>query len=147
MLYWNEKDLYIFTVDDDVTYQPDILERFKKSMLDNEEKKVVCFGNFVCRLKGQPVVRGGACMYKIGFFTEKLWEDLTDDVILTNEDDWWYAYNFLCTGKRSIVYTDDELTFFNQIGGHGYFSTGRRTCHYSNEYERWFFNLYWKRKS
>ena len=120
MLYWNEKDLYIFTADDDVTYQPDILERFKKSMLDNEEKKVVCFGNFVCRLKGQPVVCGGACMYKIGFFTEKLWEDLTDDVILTNEDDWWYSYHFLKNGGRKVFYTGIGLKFFNEDDRHQY---------------------------
>ena len=118
--YWNEKDLYIFTADDDITYQPDILERFKESMLDNEEKKVVCFGNFVCRLKNQPVVRGGACMYKVDFFTEKLWEDLTDDVIQTNEDDWWYSYHFLKNGGRKVFYTGISLKFFNEAGRHQY---------------------------
>lgn len=118
--YWNEKDLYIFTADDDIIYQPDILERFKKSMLDNEEKKVVCFGNYVCRLNGQPVVRGGACMYKVDFFTEKLWEDLTEDVIQTNEDDWWYSYHFLTNGGRKVCYTGYNLNFFNEEGSHQY---------------------------
>lgn len=117
--YWNEKDLYIFTADDDVVYEYNMLEKF----IDISEKlpdACICFGKFSGALCDQPVVKGGATLYKVGFFTENIWTRLNETIINTNEDDWWYAYNFLLTGKRQIVYTGDELNFFNQIDSHGY---------------------------
>ena len=117
--YWNEKDLYVFTADDDVVYEYNMLEKFL-AISEKLPEACVCFGKFSGALCDQPVVKGGATLYKVRFFTENVWTQLNETIINTNEDDWWYAYNFLRTGKRSIVYTGDELTFFNQIGGHGY---------------------------
>ena len=114
-----EKDLYVFTADDDVVYEYNMLEKFL-AISEKLPEACVCFGKFSGALCDQPVVKGGATLYKVRFFTENVWTQLNETIINTNEDDWWYAYNFLCTGKRSIVYTGDELTFFNQIGGHGY---------------------------
>ena len=124
--YWNEKDLYIFTADDDVIYQQNILEMFVNKMKQNDERKCICFGNFVCRLKNQPVVRGGASMYKVGFFNEGLWNELTEDVIETNEDDWWYSYHFLKNGGREICFTGLQLKFFNEDGKHQYNTSNTR---------------------
>lgn len=117
--YWDEKDLYLFSADDDVIYQPNILESFIKM---NQEKPecCVCFGRCAGNLNGQPVVRGGATLYKIGFFTELVWEGLTDQVIATNEDDWWYSYCFLKTGGRKCCFTGVKLKFYNAVAGHGY---------------------------
>lgn len=117
--YWDEKDLYVFTADDDIVYDCDMLEKFI-SINEKLPEACVCFGKFPAALYDQPVVRGGATLYKVGFFTENVWTQLTDTIINTNEDDWWYAYNFLRTGKRLVVYTGIELTFFNEIKGHGY---------------------------
>lgn len=117
--YWNEKDLYIFTADDDVVYEYNMLEKFLV-ISEKLPEACICFGKFSGALCDQPVVNGGATLYKVHYFTENVWTQLNETIINTNEDDWWYAYNFLRTGKRSIVYTGDELTFFNQIAGHGY---------------------------
>ena len=117
--YWNEKDLYVFTADDDVVYEYNMLEKFL-AISEKLPEACICFGKFSGALCDQPVVKGGATLYKVRFFTENVWTQLNETIINTNEDDWWYAYNFLRTGKRSIVYTGDELTFFNQIAGHGY---------------------------
>jgi hypothetical protein len=117
--YWDEKELYIFTADDDVVYEYDMLEKYV-GISEKLPEACICFGKFSGALCDQPVVKGGATLYKVRFFNENVWKQLTDTIINTNEDDWWYAFHFLTTGKRSIVYTDDELTFFNQIEGHEY---------------------------
>ena len=117
--YWNEKDLYVFTADDDIVYEYNMLEKFL-AISEKLPEACVCFGKFSGALCDQPVVKGGATLYKVRFFTENVWTQLNETIINTNEDDWWYAFHFLITGKRSIVFTDDELTFFNQIEGHEY---------------------------
>jgi hypothetical protein len=54
-------------------------------------------------------------LYKPSFFTPFLWEELTDDIIATNADDWWYSFCFWITGVRLIKYIPIKLQFFNEV--------------------------------
>lgn len=122
--YFDEKELYLFSADDDVIYPKDILEKFIAINLKHQGTCCVCFGNCAGSLSKQPVVRGAATLYKIGFFTDLVWKGLTPEIIATNEDDWWYSYCFLKTGTRSISFTKLRLKFFNEQGKHQY-NTGK----------------------
>lgn len=117
--YWNEKDLYLFSADDDVIYPKDVLEKFI-ALEQKHPNCCICFDRCRGTLGKQPVVRGGATLYKIGYFTEMVWKELTEEIIKTNEDDWWYAYCFLKAGTRACCFCGLQLNFFNQIGKHAY---------------------------
>lgn len=118
--YWNEKDLYIFSADDDVIYQKEMLGKFIAINKKYDENCCVCFGRCVGKLGPQPIVRGGATLYKVGYFTDMVWKGLTDEIIATNEDDWWYSYCFLKTGGRLVHYVNVQLKFFNEVKRHQY---------------------------
>ena len=84
--YWDEKDLYVFTADDDVVYEYNMLEKFL-AISEKLPEACICFGKFSGALCDQPVVKGGATLYKVRFFTENVWTQLNETIINTNEDD------------------------------------------------------------
>lgn len=121
--YWDEKDLCIFTADDDVVYDKYTLETFYNQIKAYPDR-FICFGRSAGAFEKQVIPRGGATMYKVGFFNEHIFSDLDKEIIDTNEDDWYYAYHFLKYGKRSAVFTGMQLKFFDRCNGHNY-----QTCH------------------
>lgn len=117
--YWNEKDLRIFTADDDIIYDKDALELFLRFSNEHPEK-FISFGHPAGAFERQIIPRGGATMYKVGFFNEHIFSDLTKDIIDTNEDDWYYAYHFIKYNKRGAHFTGKPLKFFDVSNGHNY---------------------------
>lgn len=113
--YYNEKDLLIMSVDDDVEYQPDIIEKFVELHKKNPDA-FIAFRNQQGEFRGQPCTNGGATLYKVSFFSDIFFK-IPECVIQTNEDDWWYSYCFWKTGGRKAVFSGIQLKFFNQDTG------------------------------
>ena len=113
--YYNEKDLLIMSADDDVEYQPDIIEKFVELHKKNPDA-FIAFRNQQGEFRGQPCTNGGATLYKVSFFSDIFFK-IPECVIQTNEDDWWYSYCFWKTGGRKAVFSGIQLKFFNQDTG------------------------------
>lgn len=104
----------IITVDDDVIYPANFIEDMDKAS-DLYPDRII--SNNFCRgaYGPQQCVNGAGTLYKPSFFTPFLWEELTDDVIATNADDWWYSFCLWITGVRLIKYIPIKLQFFNEV--------------------------------
>lgn len=113
--YYDEKDLLIMSADDDVEYQPDIIEKFVELHKKNPDA-FIAFRNQQGEFRGQPCTNGGATLYKVSFFSDIFFK-IPECVIQTNEDDWWYSYCFWKTGGRKAVFSGIQLKFFNQDTG------------------------------
>lgn len=109
-----DKDVKIITVDDDVLYPKNFLATMEAASDANPDHIIA---NNFCRgmYNGQQCVNGAGTLYKPRFFTPFLWEELTDDVIATNADDWWYSFCLWITGIRPVKYIPIRLEFFNEI--------------------------------
>lgn len=111
--YWNQ-DVKIITVDDDVIYPANFIEDMDKASELYPDR--IISNNFCRGAYGpQQCVNGAGTLYKPSFFTPFLWEDLTDDIIATNADDWWYSFCLWITGVRLIKYIPIKLQFFNEV--------------------------------
>ena len=119
MRHFNEKDLKIITIDDDVIYEKDFISKLVNASNENSDAIIAngfCHGYYMT----QQCVNGAGTLYKPKFFNEFLWKGLTKQIINTNEDDWWYSFNFWLFGVRHIRYIPTKLTFFNEVEGHQY---------------------------
>ena len=108
------KDVKIITVDDDVLYPKSFLGTMASAADANPEHII---SNNFCRgmYQGQQCVNGAGTLYRPSFFTPFLWEELTDDIIATNADDWWYSFCLWITGIRQVKYIPQKLQFFNEV--------------------------------
>jgi hypothetical protein len=109
-----DKDVKIITVDDDVLYPKGFLASMEAAADANPEHII---SNNFCRgmYQGQQCVNGAGTLYRPRFFTPFLWEELTDDIIATNADDWWYSFCLCITGIRPVKYIPQKLKFFNEV--------------------------------
>ena len=112
--HFTERERPILTIDDDVIYPPFFIRDFLRA---SEEYPDHIISNNFCRgmYSGQQCVNGAGTLYKPKFFTPFLWEELTDDVIATNADDWWYSFCLWITGVRPIRYIPIKMEFFNEV--------------------------------
>lgn len=108
------KDVKIITVDDDVIYPKGFLDTMSSAAEANPDHII---SNNFCRgvYQGQQCVNGAGTLYRPSFFTPFLWEELTDDIIATNADDWWYSFCLWITGIRPVKYIPQKLQFFNEV--------------------------------
>lgn len=136
MRHYNE-NCFIITVDDDVIYENDFIEKFVKAAQENPEAII---SNNMCRgcYQSQQCVNGALTLYRPKFFTPFLWEGLIQVVVDTNEDDWWYSFNLWLFGQRQIKYIPTQLTFFNEVGEHQY--QQNNTQQVLVNYWRWLIN-------
>ena len=109
------RDVPVISADDDVEYQPDIIEKFVELHKKNPDA-FIAFRNQQGEFRGQPCTNGGATLYKVSFFSDIFFK-IPECVIQTNEDDWWYSYCFWKTGGRKAVFSGIQLKFFNQDTG------------------------------
>lgn len=134
--YYNE-DCVIITVDDDVVYEPDFIEKF--ITVSNANPNCIISNN-MCRgvFMSQQCVNGAGTLYKPHFFNNFLWDGLVQQVIDTNEDDWWYSFNLWAFGQRNVIYIPTRLKFFNEVNEHQYES--KNTYNILMNYWRWLIN-------
>ena len=124
----------IITIDDDVIYEKDFLEKLLKASEENPDAIIAngfCHGFY----RSQQCVNGAGTLYKPHFFNEFLWKGMIKQVVDTNEDDWWYSFNLWLFGTRQVKYVPTKLTFFNEVGGHQYNTA--KTQAFLNGYHGW----------
>ena len=130
-------DVVIITIDDDVLYEKDFIEKFVKAA---EEHPDAVISNNMCRgcWFNQQCVNGAATLYRPKFFNTFLWDGLTQVVVDTNEDDWWYSFNLWLFGSRQVIYIPTKLAFFNEVDEHQY--EQKNTQAVLMNYWRWLIN-------
>lgn len=130
-------DVVIITIDDDVLYENDFIEKFVKAA---EEHPDTVISNNMCRgcWFNQQCVNGAATLYRPKFFNAFLWEGLIQVVVDTNEDDWWYSFNLWLFGSRQVIYIPTKLVFFNEVAEHQY--EQKNTQQVLMNYWRWLIN-------
>lgn len=133
----NMLDEMIITIDDDVLYEKDFIEKCVKAA---EEHPDAIISNNMCRgcWFNQQCVNGAATLYRPKFFNTFLWDGLTQVVVDTNEDDWWYSFNLWLFGSRQVIYIPIRLVFFNEVAQHQY--EQKNTQQVLMNYWRWLIN-------
>ena len=97
------KNDIIITIDDDILYPHEFVEQMVKKFKEDETRPVtVNYYNY----NGLIVMWGGGALYKASFLEG--WEDIiTDEIISTYEDDWFYTYVMLKNGIKLRLCPDE----------------------------------------
>lgn len=112
--YFDKPEAMIISIDDDVIYPKDFIKKFVNTSKQYPEAYIT-YRDILIDL-GVNGCTGCACLYRVKFFNETLWTGLTEEILDTNEDDWWYT---LCLMKNGIkqISQDIVLRFFNEVEG------------------------------
>lgn len=133
----NHQNDIIITADDDIIYPDFYVEGMVNSFrLDPTRPVTTTYHTFW----GAMLMYGGASLYKPEFL--KGWKDIiTDDIIHTFEDDWFYSYVLLINGIRPRLankevmfspYTYVPYIIENQMFNLNMYNTGK-TCEVLNK--------------
>lgn len=132
------KDDIIITIDDDIIYPVNFVEKLVEKFKEDETRPVtVSYYNY----KGLIVMWGGGALYKASFL-EGWKEKITDEIIGTYEDDWFYSYMLLINGIKPRICPDEiyyspfvymQYTYNNQMFNHD----GYNTAHTIDVLDKW----------
>lgn len=129
IIKYYEEDVNIITFDDDIIYEHNFIKKLLDASVENPDCIIsnnICQGKF----ETQQCVNGRACLYKPKFFTSFLWEGLTDEIVNTREDDWWYSFVLYVTGTRIVKYIPIDMTLLENTSSKIYnTATTLKTLH------------------